>query len=153
MQIAVQWQHDWGDIFVVMYIERCGLVMSCCKMQCDGCMIVAWVCIWGGGRSWRWKVIRVRGGCGADRFQRNQFSHGALRRLDANRIIMTARMGICCCKTHCNRYMTVAWGLIWKGSRNSKSFIFLVKRLQPAIKGTSRARRVWFGRLVAIYKT
>ena len=48
----------------------------------------------------------------------------------------------CGCRSHWNGCMNVAWGLCWGGSRSTKPCIFRVKRLQPAMKGTSCVRRL-----------
>ena len=66
------------------------------------------------------------------------FSLGVLRRVNANRIVMAAWMGTCCCKTHCSGRMTGAWGYFCGGSRSRKPFFCLcVKWLQPAMNHTS----------------
>ena len=61
-----------------------------------------------------------------DRFGRNRFSLGVLQGVDANRIVMAAWMGTCCCKTHCNGCMTVAWALLSGGSRSTKPCVYKV---------------------------
>ena len=52
-----------------------------------------------------------------------------------------------CCKPHCNGCMNVACALFWGGSGAGNLAFFLVKWLQPTMKGTSCVRRVRFGSL------
>ena len=115
-------------------------------------------CLFSSGCSWRWRAPRVWGGCGC-------FGCVCVRVLIdcfgivADRSGMAAWLLLCfvascvdkwlfatwCCKTHCNGCMTVAWGLLWGGSRSAKTCVFsgkvaaagdVAQLLREAVAGT-----------------
>ena len=113
----------------------------CCKTHCNGCMTVACGLFSGGSRSTKpcvfpWKV--AAGGdegylvCAAVAVW---IVSGVLQRVDANRIGMAAWMCACCCKTHFNGCMTVAWALFWGGTGAQNLVFFPCKVAAGGDKG------------------
>ena len=51
---------------VATSVDRCRFATGCCEPQCNGCMNVAWVMLWGGSRSTKPCVFPCKVAAGGD---------------------------------------------------------------------------------------
>ena len=114
--------------------------LSGCRSQCNGCMNVAWALLWGRSRSTKPFDIPYKvAAAGDERYfvcaagaawivsTRDRFLFYVLQRVVVYVcVILWYSMPCVCwlsgCRSQCNGCMTVAWALIWGGSRSTKPF-------------------------------
>ena len=110
-QIALEWLHECCMGYVV---GRKPEHETLCFSVSSGC-------------SRRWKVPRVCGGCGLDRFEFNRFLLCVLQRVVVPVCVVLCVSWRCGGRSHWNGCMNVAWAMLWGGSRSTKPCVFPCK--------------------------